>query len=92
MPGGVRGGDREEPSYSIFSAEVLGKRLGLLHKVQDTARVTGLQIQVLNASTSREIDVAFDILAHKRPDALFVAPDISFASRRVQLTNLAALC
>ena len=50
----------------------------------------GLQIQVLNASTSREIDAAFATLARERPDALFVGSDPFFTSRRVQLVNLAA--
>ena len=36
------------------------------------ARAMGLQIQVLNASTSREIDAAFATLVRERPDALFV--------------------
>ena len=36
-------------------------------------RAIGRQIDVLNASTSREIDAAFASLARKRPDALFVA-------------------
>jgi putative ABC transport system substrate-binding protein len=50
----------------------------------------GLQINVLNASTSREIDAAFATFVDRRPDALFVAADIVFTSRRVQLANLAA--
>jgi putative tryptophan/tyrosine transport system substrate-binding protein len=50
----------------------------------------GLQIQILNASTSLEIDAAFAILARQRPDALFVGNDPFFASRRVQLANAAA--
>jgi putative ABC transport system substrate-binding protein len=50
----------------------------------------GLQIHVVNASTSREIDAAFETFAGRRPDALFVAPDPLFTSRRVQLANLAA--
>jgi putative tryptophan/tyrosine transport system substrate-binding protein len=50
----------------------------------------GLQIRVLNVSTSREIDVAFDTLAVEHPDALFVVGDPFFTSRRVQLANLAA--
>jgi putative tryptophan/tyrosine transport system substrate-binding protein len=58
--------------------------------VQEAARVIGLQIHVLNASTSSEIDVAFDTLAGERPDALFVVGDPFFTSRRVQLANLAA--
>jgi putative tryptophan/tyrosine transport system substrate-binding protein len=55
------------------------------------ASTIGLQIQVLNASTSSEIDAAFSTsFARERPDALFVAADAFFASRRVQLANLAA--
>ena len=54
------------------------------------ARAMGLQIQVLNASTSREIDAAFATLVRERSDALFVGPDPFFTSRRVQLVHLAA--
>jgi putative ABC transport system substrate-binding protein len=58
--------------------------------MQEAARTIGLQIHVLNASTSREIDAAFATLARERPDALFVAPDAFLSSRRVQITTLAA--
>ena len=58
--------------------------------VQAAARDLGLQIQVFNASTSREIDGAFKALMRERPDALFVASDSFFTSRRIQLVNLAA--
>ena len=58
--------------------------------MQEAARAIGLQIHVLNASTSREIDAAFATLARERPDALFVATDGFFQARRVQLANLAA--
>jgi putative ABC transport system substrate-binding protein len=100
---------------NFFNAEVVAKRLGLLHQlvpkavhvavlinranatnaesalreVQEAARTLGLQIQVLNATTSREIDAAFGALAHERPDALFVASDGFFVSRRVQFATLA---
>ena len=40
--------------------------------VEAAARALGLQIQVFNASTSREIDAAFATLVNERPDALFV--------------------
>ena len=50
----------------------------------------GLQIQALNASTSREINVVFANLARQRPDALFVGGDAFFNSRCVQLVNLAS--
>ena len=56
-----------------------------LRDVEAAARAMGLQIQVLNASTSREIDSAFATLMHERPDALFVGAEPFFFSRRVQL-------
>jgi putative ABC transport system substrate-binding protein len=49
----------------------------------------GLQIQVLNASTSREINAAFASFVAERPDALYVGTGPFFVSRRVQLTHLA---
>jgi putative tryptophan/tyrosine transport system substrate-binding protein len=61
-----------------------------LREVQEGARVMGLQIQVLNASTNREIDAAFDIHAPERFDALFVGADPFFFSRPVQFATLAA--
>ena len=48
----------------------------------------GLQIQILNASSSSEIDAAFATLARERPDALFVGAGLFFTSRRVQLVAL----
>jgi putative tryptophan/tyrosine transport system substrate-binding protein len=61
-----------------------------LRDVQEAARTIGLQIHVLNASTIREIDAAFATLERDRPDALFVAADAFFTSRRVQITTLVA--
>jgi ABC-type uncharacterized transport system substrate-binding protein len=58
--------------------------------VAAAARAMGMQIQILNASTSREIDAAFATFARERADALFVGTDAVFTSRRVQLANLAA--
>jgi putative ABC transport system substrate-binding protein len=57
--------------------------------VREAADAIGLQIHVLNASTSREIDAAFATLAREGFDALFVAVDGFFVSRRVQLSTLA---
>jgi putative ABC transport system substrate-binding protein len=62
----------------------------ILRDVEAAARAMGLQIQVLNASTSREIDAAFATLVRERHDALFVSPDGFFHSRRVQITTLTA--
>ena len=57
-----------------------------LRDVEAAARVIGLQIQVFNASTSREIDAAFATIARERPDALFVGFDSLFTTRRVQMS------
>ena len=61
-----------------------------LRDVQSAARDMGLQIQVLKASTSREIDAAFATFVRERPDAVFVGLDVFFISRRAQLVNLAS--
>src|SRR5262245_31917399 len=61
-----------------------------LKDVELAARAMGVQIQVFNASTGREIDVVFASLAREPFDALFVGGDPLFASRRVQLANLSA--
>jgi ABC-type uncharacterized transport system substrate-binding protein len=61
-----------------------------LREVQKAAGAFGLQILILNASTSGEIDAAFATMSRERSEALFVAPDAFFASRRVQLAILAA--
>jgi putative ABC transport system substrate-binding protein len=62
----------------------------MLKDVEAAARTISLQLQIVNASTSGEIDAAFVTLAHGRVDALFVPPDPLFVSRRVQLVQLAA--
>jgi putative ABC transport system substrate-binding protein len=61
-----------------------------LRDLEPAARAVGLQIQVLNASTSREINEAFATFVRERPDALFVGQDVFFVSRRLQLANMAA--
>jgi len=61
-----------------------------LRETSEAAHGLGLQIQILNASTSREIEAAFATLVRERPDALFIAPDGFFTSRRVQFATLAA--
>jgi putative tryptophan/tyrosine transport system substrate-binding protein len=61
----------------------------ILREVEQGARALGLQVQVLNASTSREIDAAFTTIVRERADALFVPADPFFNSRRLQLSLLA---
>jgi putative ABC transport system substrate-binding protein len=62
-----------------------------LRDLEPAARAMGLKIQVLNASTSREINTAFATFVRERPDAVFVGIDPFLISRRVQLAQLATL-
>jgi putative tryptophan/tyrosine transport system substrate-binding protein len=82
VPGAVRVAVLVDPAYPDSEA--------MVRDLAAAARAMGLQIQVFNATTSREINAAFVSLVRERPDALFVAPDTLFTSRRVQLTALAA--
>jgi putative ABC transport system substrate-binding protein len=62
-----------------------------LQQVQEAAPALGLQIQVFNAQTIGEIEATFAVMAHERPDALFLAADAFFVSRRVQFATLTAV-
>ena len=59
-----------------------------LRYIPEAARALGLQSLVLNASTGDQIDAAFATLVSDRVDALFVAADAFFISRRVQFATL----
>ena len=61
-----------------------------LHEVEAASRAMGLQIQIFNASTSREIDAAFAVFARERPDAVFLGQDAFYNGRRLQLANWTA--
>jgi putative tryptophan/tyrosine transport system substrate-binding protein len=61
-----------------------------LREVAGAARSRRLQIQVFNASTSREINAAFASFVRERLDALYVGGDAFFQVRRAQLVNLAS--
>ena len=58
--------------------------------VRAAASHVGVQLQILDPSTSREIDAAFAALVSEGAEALFVGPDGFYNSRRVQLANMAA--
>jgi putative tryptophan/tyrosine transport system substrate-binding protein len=58
--------------------------------VAAAASAIGLQIDIVHASSSREIEAAFGTLVRNRTDALLVGPDALLLSRRVQLAILAA--
>src|SRR5262245_22926113 len=81
VPGATRVALVLEPAGPITEATV--------RDVEAAARAMRLQIRVLNANTSREIDTAFATLASERPDALFVGDSALFNARRVQLAHWA---
>jgi putative ABC transport system substrate-binding protein len=56
---------------------------------EGAARTMGLQIWVIGANTSREIDAAFATFVRDPPDALFVASSALFNARRIQLAHWA---
>ena len=58
--------------------------------LEAAAPAFGVQIQIFDAGTIREIDAAFASLVRQRFDALFVGPDLFFSTRRVQLAIAAA--
>jgi putative tryptophan/tyrosine transport system substrate-binding protein len=58
--------------------------------VTAAAAVVGRQIEVITAGSYRDIDTAFAGLVQKQADALLIAADALFMTRRVQLTTLAA--
>jgi putative tryptophan/tyrosine transport system substrate-binding protein len=58
--------------------------------VRAAAAALRRQTEVLSASTSHDIDLAFAMLIEKRADALLVGNDPLFVSRRVQLATLTA--
>jgi len=61
-----------------------------MREVTAAASAIGLQVDVVQASDSREIESVFGTLVRNRADALLVGPDAFFVSRRLQLAILAA--
>jgi len=62
----------------------------VLGELEGAAKSMGLKLSSFEASTSQEVDTVFANIARERLDALFVAGDSLFLSRRVQLALLAA--
>jgi putative ABC transport system substrate-binding protein len=60
-----------------------------VREVESAARVSGLQIVLLKASSESEIDTAFETMVQKRAGALLVGADPFFNSRRDQIAALA---
>src|SRR5262245_11205313 len=61
----------------------------VIKDVERAASATARQIEVFNASTNHEIEIAFAALLQNRAEALVVGADPYFTERRVQLATLA---
>lgn len=59
-----------------------------IRDAREAAASVGREIDILTASTSREIDNAFAELVRRQAGALLISPEASFLSRRVQLVGL----
>jgi putative ABC transport system substrate-binding protein len=60
----------------------------LSRSLQPAARIFGLQLHVLNASTERDFDTVFATLHQLRADGLAVVSDVFFTTRSRQLAAL----
>lgn len=61
-----------------------------LRDIDPASRAIGFQIKIFNASSSREIDAAFEAIANERQDAVFVGASPFLNGQHVQLAQLAA--
>jgi putative ABC transport system substrate-binding protein len=76
---------------NFFSGELAAATMdSILEDAKAAARTMGLQIQVVHASTTRDIEAAFASFGRERPDALLVGGGPFLFSRRIQLALLAA--
>jgi putative ABC transport system substrate-binding protein len=63
---------------------------GLTKDVTAAAAEMGIEIEIVHARDSREIEAVFATLVHNKVSALLVGADSFFFNRRVQLATLAA--
>jgi putative ABC transport system substrate-binding protein len=83
MPAAVRVGVLVNPANPTRTESTISD-------AEEAARAMGLQVRIIKAGSSGEIQTAFEHLARERPDALFVGSDPFFTIRRIQLATLAA--
>jgi len=84
QPGAMRVGVLVDPNYAPTQQQ------SFISDVRAAASSIRKQIEVLEAPTGRDIDIAFASLAQKPIDALLVAPSPFLNNRRIQLVTLAA--
>jgi putative ABC transport system substrate-binding protein len=61
-----------------------------IRDITEGGRALGLQIAILNASTSREVEAALANLVRDRADAVFVDADVFFTTQAAQIATLVA--
>jgi putative tryptophan/tyrosine transport system substrate-binding protein len=74
--------------FALLLNSAIAERI--IQDLQEAARVKGVQLAILKATTESEIDAAFATFVQLHPGALIVSPDPFFASRREQLLALAS--
>jgi putative ABC transport system substrate-binding protein len=82
LPAAVRFGVLVNPNTSATE--------GTVRELTAAGSALGVQIDIIRARDGREIEAAFASMSEKQAQALFVAPDTFFVTRRVQITTLAA--
>jgi putative ABC transport system substrate-binding protein len=82
LPGAARFAVLVNPTSALTAPMVTDLRIA--------ASSIGREIEILNATTNREIDAAFETLAQRRLDALLVTPDLFLTNRGVQIVTLTA--
>jgi putative tryptophan/tyrosine transport system substrate-binding protein len=81
LPAASRFGMLVDPALIPTEAEIVDARAA--------ASSIGASIDIVGASTNREIDEAFANLVQKGVNALMVAPEVLFSTRRAQIAHLA---
>jgi putative ABC transport system substrate-binding protein len=61
-----------------------------LQDLETAAHASDMQLNILKAANSRDIDVAFEAMAREHVDGVFVEQSPFLNSRRIQLVQLAA--
>jgi putative ABC transport system substrate-binding protein len=78
------------PRFAVLANPNSANHEALIRDVQSATQTMGRPIDVLHASTSREIDAAFASFLQQRGGALVIGPDTLFDIRRAQILTLAA--
>ena len=81
---------RADRIAALVNPAEAGRTESTIAAAEAAARTMGLQIQILKADTSRQIEIAFENMEHDRPDALFIGTSPFLNVRNVQLAMLAA--